>query len=90
MFDPRCPNECYFDLWAPNQHTKSNNVAFSCYAISFDNAAQELARTPMAQNDEALQDAICRKHGVFLDNITDDEIRHLELLVEKYAKAIYG
>jgi hypothetical protein len=25
-------NHCPFDLWAPDRHTKVNNVAFSCYA----------------------------------------------------------
>lgn len=89
---PKCsrPWECKFDVWAPDHHCKVNNMAFSSYAISFDNAAQELARVPAAQNDAALQEAICRKHGVFLDNITDDEVRHLEMLIEEYARAIYG
>ncbi len=25
-------SHCPFDLWAPDRHTKINNVAFSCYA----------------------------------------------------------
>lgn len=55
------------------------------YFFSLDAAAIELANTPQAQDDAALQDAICRKHGVFLDCITDDEVEYLSRLVEAYA-----
>ena len=26
-------NHCFFDLWAPDRHTKVNNVAFSSYVV---------------------------------------------------------
>lgn len=56
------------------------------YFFSLDAAAKELAHTPAAQDDPNLQDAICRKYGVFLDCITDDEIAYLKSLIENYAK----
>lgn len=55
------------------------------YLFSIDAAARELANYPEAQNDADLQEAICRKHGVFLDCITDDEAEMLSRLVEQYA-----
>lgn len=55
------------------------------YFFSLDATARELANTPQAQDDETLQAAICRKHGVFLDCITDDEAEYLSRLVEEYA-----
>lgn len=55
------------------------------YFFSLDAATIELANTPQAQDDATLQDAICRKHGVFLDCITDDEVEYLSRLVEAYA-----
>lgn len=61
--------------------------AFINYAGSFLLAAQELAKTPLAQNDEALQTSICRKYGIFLDSITDAEAYMLSRLVEEYAEA---
>lgn len=56
------------------------------YLLSLDAAARELAERPEAQDNPALQDAICRKHGVFLDCITDDEVEMLSRLVEQYAR----
>lgn len=32
MFGKHNENHCPFDLWAPDRHTKVNNVAFSAYA----------------------------------------------------------
>lgn len=49
-------------------------------------AAQELANRPEAQDDESLQYEICRKHGVFLDCMTDDEFSEFERLVQEYAR----
>lgn len=80
-------NHCRFDLWAPEQRTKIHNTAFSQYTNSFNLAAMELARHPESQYDEDLQEAICRRYGIFLDSITDDEAEHLSRLVEEYANA---
>ena len=33
MFNYHDENHCPFDLWAPDRHTKINNVAFSAYAV---------------------------------------------------------
>lgn len=76
---------CHSNLWAPDQRTKTHNMAFSQYANAFNLAAMDLARHPKAQYDEALQAAICRRYGIFLDNITDSEAKYLSRLVEKYA-----
>lgn len=74
---------CYFDLWAPEGYVGRWNRAFSAYAGSFELAARELAAHPEAQDDADLQDAICRKYGIFLDNITDDEAKELSRMVER-------
>lgn len=60
---------------------------FMMYAGSFDLAARELARTPEAQNNENLQRSICRKYGILLDCITDDEAYLLSRMVEDFAHA---
>lgn len=62
------------------------DLAFLGYTGSFELAARELARVPEAQFDENLQEAICRRYGIFLDNITDDEAEMLSRMVEEYAK----
>lgn len=54
------------------------------YANSKLAAAMELARTPQAANNPVLQDEICRHYGIFLDNMTDDEIDELSALVQSY------
>ena len=56
------------------------------YFFSIDAAAKELAETPQAQYSETLQIEICRKHGVFLECITNSEAIILSRLVEDYAK----
>lgn len=57
---------------------------FNCYALSFELAARELARHPETNNDFPSQYEICRKYGVFLDSLTNDEKKHLESLVEDF------
>lgn len=82
-------NRCIFDLWSPvdDPHECAiENRAFTAYTGSFELAARELARHPEAQNDEHLQDAICRRYGIFLDNITDDEAEMLSRMIEEYAR----
>ena len=61
------------------------DMPFLAYTGSFELAARELARTPSASESYELQDLICRKYGVFLDNLTDDEIIMLSRMVEEYA-----
>lgn len=61
------------------------DMPFLAYTGSFELAARELARTPSASESYELQDLICRKYGVFLDNLTDDEINMLSRMVEEYA-----
>lgn len=58
---------------------------FLCYTGSFELAARELARTRAADNNPILQAQICKKYGIFLDNITDDEVTILCKMVEEYA-----
>ncbi len=56
------------------------DMPFLAYTGSFELAARELA----SENYE-LQDLICRKYGVFLDNLTDDEVIMLSRMIEEYA-----
>lgn len=60
--------------------------SFNCYASSFELAAREFAKHPEAQNDESLQYAICRRYGIFLERLTDDEISELEHQIEMCVK----
>lgn len=60
------------------------DMPFLAYTGSFELAARELARTPFADGNYELQDLICRKYGIFLDNITDDEVIMLSRMVEEY------
>lgn len=61
------------------------DTTFSIYTGSFELAARELASKPWVMNDPSQQEQICRKYGIFLDNITDDEINILSRMVEEYA-----
>ena len=61
------------------------DMPFLAYTGSFELAARELARTPLASESHELQDLICRKYGVFLENLTDDEVIMLSRMVEEYA-----
>lgn len=56
------------------------------YANSFIAAAMELAHTPEAEDNEELQNEICHKYGVFIENMTDDEFQEFEYLIEKFIK----
>lgn len=60
-------------------------MSFLIYTGSFELAAGELAKTPEAQDDFDLQAKICRKYGIFLENITDDEVEMLSRMVEEFA-----
>lgn len=61
------------------------DTTFSIYTGSFELAARELASKPWVINDPSQQAQICAKYGIFLDNITDDEIAMLSRMVEEYA-----
>lgn len=60
------------------------DMPFLAYTGSFELAARELAKTPSVNENYELQDLICHKYGVFLDNITDDEVIMLSRMVEEY------
>ena len=61
------------------------DMPFLAYTSSFELAARELASKPWVMNDPSQQAQICRKYGVFLDNITDDEDIMLSRMIEEYA-----
>lgn len=54
------------------------------YALSKLAAARELARNPKSNNNYSLQDFICRKHGIFLDSMTRDELEEFARIVEEF------
>ncbi len=54
------------------------------YAAAKLAAAKELANRPDAQYNSTLQNEICREYGIFLDNMTDDEISEFEHLIQSY------
>lgn len=54
------------------------------YALSKLAAARELARNPKSNNNYPLQDSICRKHGIFLDSMTIDELEEFARIVEEF------
>lgn len=59
-------------------------VAMGHHAASLYAAARDLASNPQAQFDEGAQARICAKHGIFLDQMTDDEFKHLESLTQDF------
>lgn len=54
------------------------------YALSKLAAARELARNPNSNNNYSLQDSICRKHGIFLESMTIDELEEFARIVEEF------
>lgn len=54
------------------------------YGASKLAAARELARNPKSNNNYSLQDSICRKHGIFLDSMTQDEKEEFCRIVEEF------
>lgn len=54
------------------------------YGASKLAAARELARNPNSNNNHSLQDSICRKHGIFLDSMTQDEKEEFCRIVEEF------
>lgn len=61
-------------------------MPFIAYTGSFELAARELVNRPEAQGNEELQDSICRKYGIFLDSITDEEAAILCSMIKNYSK----
>ena len=55
------------------------------YGTSKLAAARELARNP----NYFLQDSICRKHGIFLDSMTQDEKEEFYRIVEEFIGGNY-
>lgn len=56
------------------------------YAFSKLAAAKELASKPETRNMPSSQNATCREYGVFLDNMTSDEIAEFNRLIEDFTK----
>ena len=54
------------------------------YGASKLAAARELARNPDSDNNYPLQDSICRKHGIFLESMTIDELEEFARIVEEF------
>ena len=54
------------------------------YALSKLAAAKELAQNPRSNNNYSLQDSICRRHGIFLDSMTIDELEEFARIVEEF------
>ena len=54
------------------------------YALSKLAAARELAQNPRSNNNYSLQNNICRKHGIFLDSMTQDEKEEFCRIVEEF------
>lgn len=58
--------------------------AGALYGASKLAAARELARNPNSNNNYSLQDSICRRHGIFLDSMTQDEKEEFCRIVEEF------
>lgn len=52
--------------------------------LSFLAAAQELAQVPLSAYTVEVQTSICRKHGIFLDSLTDDEFEMFNNIAKEY------
>lgn len=56
---------------------------------TFMGIAQELAETPRAQYDVTLQELICNRHGLSLDDMTEDEMSLIGQMATDYGRKIY-
>lgn len=63
---------------------RQQDKAFDMYAESIYNAAIMLSQYEGWREDERLQCIICSRYGLFLDNMTDDEIKLLYKLAEEF------
>ena len=73
----------YF-IESPGCQCDSCELAFSSYVVSLDRAAREIANTPAAAYCYSIQEDICRKYGIFLNDITEDERKYLQMQVNEY------
>ena len=73
----------YF-IESPGCQCDNCELAFSSYVVSLDRAAREIANTPAAAYCYSIQEDICRKYGIFLNNITEDEKKYLQMQVNEY------
>ena len=53
--------------------------------MTYDEIAKELAARP-DRNDDYIQESVCRRHGVDLDSLPEDDCRLIKRLIRKYAK----
>ena len=76
-----CNNShCPYDIWAPGERTKVENVAFSSYAYhqqEIEDFINALAAVHNPNNYEVQCD-IARNLGIRIDDFTDDEINYME------------
>lgn len=76
-----CDNSyCPYDIWAPGERTKVENVAFSSYAYhnqKMEDFINALAAVP-DPNNYGVQNQIARSLGIRIDDFTDDEISYME------------
>lgn len=54
------------------------------YANSKLATARELAKRPEAADNPSLQYEICQKNGVFLEDMTEDEIAEFERMIQEF------
>lgn len=81
-----CDNSyCLYDIWAPGERTKVENVAFSSYAYhnqEMENFINALAAVP-DPNDLTVQQNIAYNLGINIDNFSDQEIEYIEKEIER-------
>ena len=78
-------SHCPFDLWAPGQRSKIENVAFSAYAKStqdIEDFINDLAAVA-DPNDSAIQNRLAIAHDINLDSLTRQEREYIESEVAK-------
>ncbi len=80
-FNPECP----LDIWAPGQHNKIENVAFSSFAFHQQEVEDfiEVLAASDDPNDLGEQVAAARLVGLNLDSLTQYEIDYIQKEVAK-------
>ena len=78
-------SHCPFDLWAPDQRSKIENVAFSAYAKSTQDIEDFIDDLAAATNpnDMATQSRLAAAHDINLDSLTRQEREYIESEVAK-------
>lgn len=81
-----CENSrCPYDLWAPNDRSKVENVAFSAYAFhqqNIEDFINELAASP-DPNDPDIQAAVANSVNLSFNSLTSYDIEYIEREVNK-------